>query len=203
MKWRSFSWLLPALFLFIDKPIAEWLSGWHSLWLATYAKIATFCINPAWICSSFIMITLIMIAFDLKYQYKWIRSCASLGFGLLLIRVIKMCVGRSRPKLWLKQHIYTCKFFTFDSYYLSFPSSHSYAVFALAFIVSKHFPKWRVPIFVISALLSSSRVILHQHFASDIAGSCLIAYIIYLMVWKTKIGQALEGLPDRIIQKKA
>jgi len=144
-----------------------------------------------------------MIAFDLKYQYKWIRSCACLGFGLLIIRIIKSCVGRSRPKLWLKQHIYTCKFFTFDSQYLSFPSSHSYAVFAIAFILSRHFPKWRAAIFATSALLSSSRVILHQHFATDIAASFFIAFVIYVLIWKTKIGQALEGLPDRIIQKKA
>lgn len=203
MKWQSFSWIFFGVFIFLDRPIAEGLTNWCPKWLTAYAKIVSLCINPGWLCSLCILIALILIAFDLKLQRSWIKSCATLGFGLVFIRLAKTCIGRSRPKLWLEHHIYTCKFFTFDSHYLSFPSSHAYVVFAIAVILSNRFPKWRISIFFVSTLLSCSRVILHQHFTADIVGSYFVAFLVYALIWKTKIGQALESLPDRIIEKKA
>ncbi len=203
MKWQSFSWIFLGVFFFLDRPIAEGLTKWCPEWLIAYAKNASLCINPGWICSSCILVTLILTAFDYKLQRSWIKSCAILGFGLVFIRLAKTCIGRSRPKMWLKHHIYTCNFFTFDSHYLSFPSSHAYVAFAVAMILSNRFPKWRSSIFLISALLSCSRIILHQHFLTDVAGSYFIAFIMYALIWKTKIGQALESLPDRIIEKNA
>lgn len=60
----------------------------------------------------------------------------------------------------------------------SFPSGHSATAFATAAAVALFYPRLRVPLFVLAALVALSRVYLGMHYASDVlVGSALGAAI--------------------------
>ncbi len=200
MKWLYLFCLAPLALLLIDTDIAHWTENWSNPSLTNLANLATLCINPGWICSMCGLLTVTLIAFNLKAYRFFAQVCASLASGLFLIRLLKFCVGRSRPKMWLKHNIHECQFFTTDSHYLSFPSSHAFGIFALAFIGSHYYPRYKALFFAAATTLSLSRLVLHQHYASDISAACVIAFGSYCLIWKTKIGQTIAGLPDRIMK---
>jgi undecaprenyl-diphosphatase len=56
----------------------------------------------------------------------------------------------------------------------SFPSGHSATSFACATVLAAYAPRWRVPLFVLAALIALSRIYNGMHYPTDVlAGSAL------------------------------
>jgi undecaprenyl-diphosphatase len=56
----------------------------------------------------------------------------------------------------------------------SFPSGHSATSFACATVLAAYAPRWRVPLFVLAALIALSRIYNGMHYPTDVlAGSVL------------------------------
>ncbi|GAB4186217.1 MAG: hypothetical protein Tsb0015_03830 [Simkaniaceae bacterium] len=91
------------------------------------------------------------------------------------VEIIKMFLGRARPELFFQQGIYGFTFFTLNAGYFSFPSAHAAVVCCLGL---NFFPRnpWLVLLF--SLIISISRLILLQHFVSDIIAGVFLAFFI-------------------------
>lgn len=50
----------------------------------------------------------------------------------------------------------------------SFPSGHSAAAFGGAWLISRHYPRWTVPLYLVAALVGFSRVYLGVHYPGDV-----------------------------------
>lgn len=77
--------------------------------------------------------------------------------------------------------------FVFDltGKYNSFPSGHSAASFALAFVLAKRFPKYAVAFYAVAALVGASRIYLSSHYPTDVlAGAVLGVVSGYLLMTK-------------------
>lgn len=65
----------------------------------------------------------------------------------------------------------------------SFPSGHAASSFVAATFLSLHYPKYRIPLFVLAFLIAVSRVYVGVHYPTDvIAGACLgiaVGYFFY------------------------
>ncbi len=105
---------------------------------------------------------------------SWLAGAVSFIFaavaaGGLLINLLKIIIGRARPKLWFNEGIYGFAPFTLaDSSYHSFPSGHSNTIVCFALALSFFVPRWRVFLVLVAFTVALSRVIITAHFLSDI-----------------------------------
>lgn len=87
----------------------------------------------------------------------------------LLINILKIIIGRTRPKLWFNEGLYGFAPFTFtDSAYHSFPSGHSNTIVCFALALSFFVPRLRVFLVLLAFSVAFSRVVITAHFLSDI-----------------------------------
>ena len=93
---------------------------------------------------------------------------ALLGSGLL-VNVLKVFFGRSRPIRFNEVGPYSLDLWSFGYAYASFPSGHSTTMGAVAGILCLWFPGFWLPITLAALLLALTRVFAQAHYLSDVA----------------------------------
>ncbi|HEY2837454.1 MAG TPA: phosphatase PAP2 family protein [Rhizomicrobium sp.] len=103
---------------------------------------------------------------------------ASLTVGSAVLHVIKLVLGRRRPRDDMEMGLYGFIPLSFNLEYNSFPSGHALTICCVAVIITCVWP-WLWPLwFAIAAVLAVTRALLTAHFLSDVligAGIGLIA----------------------------
>ena len=100
----------------------------------------------------------------------------TLGSGVL--HVIKLVLGRGRPRDDMEMGLYGFMPLAFNPAYNSFPSGHALTICCVAVIFTCVWPLWWPVWFAVAALLAVTRALLTAHFLSDVligAGIGLIA----------------------------
>jgi len=103
---------------------------------------------------------------------------ASLTMGSAVLHVIKLVIGRRRPRDDMEMGLYGFMPMAFNPNYNSFPSGHALTICCVAVIFTCVWPMWWPVWFAIAALLAVTRALLTAHFLSDVligAGIGLIA----------------------------
>ena len=103
---------------------------------------------------------------------------ASLTLGSGILHVIKLVLGRRRPRDDMEMGLYGFMPLAFNPDYNSFPSGHALTICCVAVIVTCVWPMAWPIWFGIAALLAVTRALLTAHFLSDVligAGIGLIA----------------------------
>lgn len=128
------------------------------------------------------------------YFVYFILKKEPLGEKILLVAIsinaanavsipIKMIFGRYRPALLFSQHLYGFDFFAIHNSELSFPSGHAVTISAIMFALSCLYPKRSMFFLLIGFILSFARVIVDDHYLSDIFASMLIGLMISQFVF--------------------
>ena len=108
---------------------------------------------------------------------------AAVALSGLTTDLIKPLVGRLRPKLLFEADLYGFEPFRIGYEYNSFPSGHATTVFALAAALSFFFPRWRLPLFSLAAVVGLSRIIVGAHYLSDVmAGAYVGVMTVFALV---------------------
>jgi membrane-associated phospholipid phosphatase len=172
--------VLPVFVLYLDKTIVLWIKSFynemeiHRLF-GSLDPLINFAGNGA---------TLILGALALYIAGKFLsqRMCVvgkSLFIGLLssgiVVQVMKHLIGRARPRL-TSDPVFIGP--SFRSGYDSFPSGHSALVFCMAYILSSHFPKYRVIFYMFASIVALDRVEDFAHFPSDILAGAMLGLIV-------------------------
>ncbi|HWA68822.1 MAG TPA: phosphatase PAP2 family protein [Rhizomicrobium sp.] len=103
---------------------------------------------------------------------------ASLTLGSAILHVIKLVLGRRRPRDDMEMGLYGFMPLAFNPDYNSFPSGHALTICCVAVIFTCVWPLWWPVWFAIAAILAVTRALLTAHFLSDVligAGIGLIA----------------------------
>ncbi|MCP5412499.1 MAG: phosphatase PAP2 family protein [Alphaproteobacteria bacterium] len=114
---------------------------------------------------------------DMMVTYS-IAFIASLMVGSLVLHVIKLVLGRRRPRDDMEMGLYGFMPFAFNTDYNSFPSGHALTICCVAVIFTCVWPMLWPVWFVVAAILAVTRALLTAHFLSDVligAGIGLIA----------------------------
>ena len=133
-----------------------------------------------------------------KAGYSAVLAAGSL-LSTVVAQVVKHSVNALRPLSWFAQNMPEVELTLVEGVqvhsYLSFPSGHTTAAFALAMALvyvvetadrQKEKPQaraaWQCALFLLAALCGYSRIYLSQHFALDVLTGCLIGTLSSLFV---------------------
>jgi membrane-associated phospholipid phosphatase len=110
----------------------------------------------------------------------------SLGLGSAAIHIVKLVLGRRRPRDELEMNLYGFVPFGFSLAWNSFPSGHALTIACVAVIATALWPHGAILWFAIALWLGLTRALVTAHFLSDVlvgAGVGLIAAREVLVNW--------------------
>lgn len=120
---------------------------------------------------------------------KWVRPqfvqtriwARNFFFALIVsgifVHIVKFCFGRQRPHKSEVFDPYVFHPFTTHWDFHSFASGHTQVMFTVATMFAVAFPRARWVFFAIAAFFGFTRVIIHDHFLSDVIGGAVVGYI--------------------------
>ncbi len=104
---------------------------------------------------------------------------STMAVGGVVVLLLKRSVARARPELYFEKGIYGLgESFSRAQQFNSFPSSHTYAAFAVAVVLSILAPRWRVVFLLLAALVAMSRLVNLDHYLSDVMTAAGIAVLV-------------------------
>ena len=107
----------------------------------------------------------------------WFYSIPIMFLAGAITAVLKILVGRSRPKMLLWHDVNTAIGPTLEAVYHSFPSGHTTTTFALLAVLVRAYPKYTVLLWVGACLTGFARVgAITPHFLGDVAAGAGIGY---------------------------
>ena len=101
----------------------------------------------------------------------------------LVVQILKFIIGRQRPHLTVERNPWVFEPFTPNWHLHSFPSGHTQTLFTVATVLSLTFPKWRWWFFGMAGVISITRVLLQEHFFSDLLMGAYVGYAVTLGVF--------------------
>ncbi|MBY0529829.1 MAG: phosphatase PAP2 family protein [Rhabdochlamydiaceae bacterium] len=97
---------------------------------------------------------------------------------------LKWAFGRMRPELFLTHQLYGFSLFNASDLYHSLPSGHATTAGAIAGALGCIYPR-RIPLFLgLALMLSLTRIILGEHFLSDIIGGVFLGTLVAEWVYR-------------------
>ncbi len=102
-------------------------------------------------------------------------ASVGLAAAMLTTQILKCAVGRPRPD---EPDCPRCE--------SSFPSGHTTAVFAMAYIYGAEYPKYRIPLYAAAVSVALARVYLGRHYPSDVLAGAAIGTAAGIVVMKNK-----------------
>jgi undecaprenyl-diphosphatase len=93
---------------------------------------------------------------------------ASFVTGSVVLHVLKIFLGRRRPRDDVEHGLYGFRYFTWQLQYDSFPSGHAMTIFSVAVLASIIVPMLAPLWFAIALALALTRAMLIAHFLSDV-----------------------------------
>lgn len=106
----------------------------------------------------------------------------SIGGAGLIANLTKNILGRARPKLFETSGPLDFNFFAFDPDYASLPSGHATNIFAFATVIGMLWPKGRVLLYTLAAWIAASRVLIGQHYVTDIVLGAILGTVFPYLV---------------------
>ena len=178
--------LLGALcsFFFLDQPIANFF---HLHPLSVFSFITSFGNSAAYLVVSL----LLFIWFRKKKRLlakKALFIFASIAISGIIVDILKIIIARPRPKIYFSEHLYKPEFFKLKAAFWSMPSGHSATAFALGVGLGLLYPRYKYLFWFLASLVALSRIILTQHFLSDVLIGGMIGAITAIMLYKRMFG---------------
>lgn len=104
----------------------------------------------------------------------WLKTLIIVGF---VLHVFKFSFGRLRPHMTDEFQALSFDHFTFHWHWQSMPSGHSQVMFVVGTLLAALWPRWRSLFYALAFVIAFTRVILQQHFLSDILVGALIGHL--------------------------
>jgi membrane-associated phospholipid phosphatase len=163
--------------LWIDRPLAHFIYDHVSAKTHKFLDgITHYAKAGHWLAASIIALAAAAIArhfgargrdLPLLINYS-LAFIAMLTLGSAVLHVIKLVLGRRRPRDDMEMGLYGFQPFSFNLEYNSFPSGHALTISCVAVIFTCVWPNWWLLFFAIAAVLAITRALLTAHFLSDV-----------------------------------
>ena len=108
-----------------------------------------------------------------------------------ITRTLKITFGRQRPELMDEDGAYEFELFEFDNLYWSFPSGHAATAGVATIILILWFPRARLLMLPLGAVLATSRVAAEEHYPSDVVAGFSIGVLVTILLARWLASRAL------------
>lgn len=139
--------------------------------------------NGGWLALAAVIAGLAGIYFKRERLKEGVISIlTALEVSGIIVQVLKLIIGRARPKL----DIYSLSFTPFSTAnnWHSFPSGHAASCFVFAASMSFFYPRYSVLWYFVAFFTALGRVIGESHFLTDIMGGALLGIVTGFMAAK-------------------
>lgn len=121
----------------------------------------------------------LLYLFGRPARKKLYEAGKSLTIGLIVITVLvqtlKHLIGRARPGITDNLMFIGP---TLKTGYDSFPSGHTTAAFAFAFILSQYYPRYKLLLYTFAVIAALDRINVHFHFPSDAIAGAIVGIFV-------------------------
>jgi len=114
---------------------------------------------------------------------------AAVGGSGILVNLLKMAIGKTRPKLLFEEGRLEFVPFTYGHAFNGFPSGHATTCAAAATVLALAFPRGRAAFLVAGFALALTRVAIHAHYLSDVCAGFALGLACGLLtftIWRAK-----------------
>lgn len=144
-----------------------------------------------------------VLALLLRYAFKSIKLAHQIWFLWLCVLIpdliamgLKYIFGRARPELLFQDKLYGFQWFKHGHAYHSFPSGHTTTIIGLVLGLMIILPRYRVLCLCLGIAVGISRILLLQHYVSDVLTA---AYLALIEVWILQ--RVLQHYAPKFIEK--
>lgn len=137
-----------------------------------------------------------------KYRHQarsFVFMVAALAASSVVVTVIKVVIGRYRPRYLFNDGLYGFEPFNFHFAMNSFPSGHSQTIWAAMLSLLFIFPRYNIAYILLAVLVSASRAVTTVHYCSDVVMGSYLAIII--TIWLRNYFET-DGIPVEIKAEK-
>jgi membrane-associated phospholipid phosphatase len=172
--------LLPVFIIYLDKIIVRWMKySYKYMEMHRLFKYIDPYVDVVGNGFTLILFALILFLFGKYVNSRFYTVGRSLLAGLItagmIVQILKHLIGRARPRL---THDSVFIGPSFQSSYDSFPSGHTVMVFCMAYILSKHFPKYKIIFYLFAVIVGFDRIGDISHFPSDVLAGMIIGLLV-------------------------
>ena len=164
----------------LEKNLVLLIKSYQSYLFIDFFRLITVVGDATWWLIIFVLglsITILGLKFDVTkthtatlQRYKsifryLILSCLVSG---VLHHILKILIGRFRPRYLFSQDLYGFSPLNFDIAMNSFPSGHSQTIFSICMCLSIIYPRYLTFFLLLAVMVGISRIVLLAHFPSDV-----------------------------------
>ena len=175
----SYVLLMIGLFLYVDAPVALFFHRIELGYIQPLSQGITTLGKARPLIALLILLTLGFRYFLRRRQWEmwgWFLCLTTLIPSVIVVG-LKIIFGRARPELLFDEGIYGFQWFEYSRPFWSFPSGHTATLMGCMLGAYIIWPKYRWVFLSIGFLVMASRVILLQHYISDVLVSAYLALI--------------------------
>lgn len=126
---------------------------------------------------------------------RWgLNLLVSLIVSGAMVHILKFLVGRQRPHKSPTFDPYIFNNFTTHWHWHSFPSGHTQVIFTAATLFAVAFPRLKWFWFSFAVLIGLTRIVVHDHFLSDVIFGGCVGYLGALLSLKLMQSKTKNGL---------
>jgi len=178
-----------VLFFFFDKPINLWINdNWSGTWITDWGNNISNLANGSFVRLGIALCFIIILICHADLKRRWTRYllyiCLSVAIALVIGEGLKYLLGRHRPIMLFEQDLYGLTFFSTEWAMNSTPSGHTLRAFAILTALSMLFRRFAFVFISIAVLVGVSRVIVTDHYPSDVVFGAFIGVFTALWVYK-------------------
>ena len=190
----------------LDHPLALYLHQFAQTgWFRFFVRITDLANGAIWYSFAAVMIAVTLARRKLtpaampspkftQHVRAWAFMVVAMATSGVILNLIKVTVGRERPRVLFADGDAAYTPFTLDVDASSFPSGHTQSICAAMLALAFVFPPARYLCLIVAVAVSASRVIIGAHYLGDVIGGAFvgIAAVILWRAWFEKNGVSVK-----------
>jgi len=184
-----------ASYFWVDLPVADYFHGLKDSRLYEAFRTITVLGESQWYLAAGLLAWAIFRRSRAREASAGLFLFTSVAASGIVANLLKSLLGRARPRLHFNDNVYGFDPFQIEYARLSFPSGHAATALGTATVLAVLFPRFRTVFLLAGMIVAVSRVVLTQHYVSDIVAGGLLGALTTAVLYRNHFRNALDAKP--------